>query len=194
MRYVVRLATWKPERVDNVEVMRKGIPHLEVVSDFERDGYKTFFNACYLLDVTGGVMLEDDVQLCRNFTQRAEEVIAEKGPENVISFFESPTVKMDTALVPGYKFFWAQAVYFPPGLPQAFVDEYNNFVRDNPEQWWGMATDRLIAYVLKKRKLKYWRIRPTLVQHLPFRSATNGRPMVRMTPYFIDYEGGGNVG
>jgi hypothetical protein len=42
------------------------------------------------------------------------------------------------------------------------------------------------AYALVKEKMKYTRVRPCLVQHLPFDSVIGKRPNNRQTLYFID--------
>lgn len=186
MRYLVRLVTRRPERVRNVECMRLEVPQLEVVADEIGDSYVSFFEACWRLDATGGVLLEDDVQLCREFRRRVEEVIDDRGHDQVISFFERPKVALTTALVGGSQFLWMQCLYLPPGFPRKCIDYYEAFRAERPTQWQGMATDRLIAYALTKEHMKYWRIRPTLVQHLPFVSAIGRRPSNRQTPYFID--------
>ena len=186
MRYLVRLAAWRPERVENVEQMRRAIPDLEVVVDEARDGYASFFEACRRMNETGGVLLEDDVLLCRDFRRRVEGVIVEKGSDRLISFFERPKVALSTALVGGSSFMWTQCVYMPPGFPQKCIEHYEAFRRERPSQWRGMANDRLIAYTLVKERMRYWRIRPTLVQHLPFDSAIGGRASNRQTIFFID--------
>ena len=186
MRYAVRTVAWKPERLENVEVMRRCVPHLEVFVDHVGDGYANFFNVCAAINDTGGVVLEDDVGLCRDFMRRIEGVIQEKGADMVINFFERPKVNFETELVAGSKFFWMQCVYLPPGLPEKIMAYHDEFKRTRPKKWFGMATDCLVAYTLVKEKMRYWRIRPTLVQHLPFPSVIGNRPCNRQTPYFID--------
>lgn len=186
MRYTVRTVAWSSERRSNVELMTKKIPELEVFTDTIGDGYGTFFQVCRAINDSGGVVLEDDVQLCRNFKKRLEAIVKDKGPDQVISFFERPKVKMDTACVGGSNFFWMQCVYLPPGFPNRIVSYYDQFKTERPKDWQGMATDRLISYTLVKERKKYWRIRPTLVQHLPFKSVIGNRPTNRQTPFFID--------
>lgn len=186
MRYVVRTVAWMPERVKNVDCMRQGIPHLEIITDHVGDGYASFFDACLLLNDTGGVLLEDDVKLCRHFTERLETIVQDKGHHHVINFFERPKVNLDTRLVGGSQFLWMQCVYLPPGLPAKCIEYHDEFKATRRDKWTGMATDLLIAYTLTKERMKYWRIRPTLVQHLPFDSAIGRRPNNRQTHFFID--------
>lgn len=186
MRYTVRTVAWAEDRRANVKKIKLQIPHLEIFTDTEGDGYGNFFDICQAINGTGGVVLEDDVQLCRDFTQRLEAIVADKGLKNVISFFERPKVNLETGFVGGSNFFWMQCVYLPPGLPEKIIGYYERFKAERPKQWQGMATDRLIGYTLVKERMKYWRIRPTLVQHLPFPSVIGHRPTNRQTPYFID--------
>jgi len=188
MQYAVRTVAWSPERAVNVERMQAQIPNLAVIVDDVGDGYACFFEACRLLNETGGVLLEDDVLLCRDFTARCEAIIAEKGPDQLISFFERPKIELPTALVAGSSFMWMQCIYMPPGFPALCSAYYDEFRTTRPKRWTGMATDSLIAFVLVKEKMRYWRIRPTLVQHLPFPSVIGGggRPTNRQTLFFID--------
>lgn len=186
MRYMVRTVAWDAERQATVIRLQQAIPQLEIVVDRIGDGYASFFAACRLLDATGGVLLEDDVYLCRDFTARLEAIVAEKGPEYVVNFFERPKVNLQTALVGGSQFLWMQCVYLPPGFPAKCVAYHDAFKIARPKKWTGMATDCLIAYTLTQERMKYWRIRPTLVQHLPFESVIGKRPKNRQSPYFID--------
>ena len=66
------------------------------------------------------------------------------------------------------------------------IEHYEEFKNTKPLLWRGNAVDRLIGYALAKEKMKYWSIRPCLVQHLPYKSIAGNRPTNRQTPYFID--------
>lgn len=186
MRYMVRTVDWSLERKDNVAIMKATIPQLEIVMDRKHDGYASLFLACKLLGDTGGVLMEDDIKLCKNFTKRIEEKVVELGNQYVINFFERPKVKFETELAPGSQFFWQQCVYFPPMIMHSFEKWFNQFKIDKPEMVGGMATDRLIGYALGKEKVKYWRVNPRYVQHLDFKSVINSRSSKRQSPYFID--------
>lgn len=186
MRFMVRTVSWSDERRENVCVMKWALPELEVVVDEAGDAYASFFEACRLLDDTGGVLLEDDVQLCRLFRERVVETLSLVGTTRLVSFFERPKIDLETALVSGSKFLWMQCLYLPPGLPMQIAGFYDEFRTLRPKRAAGMATDSLIAYALTRLRQRYWRIRPTLVQHLPFPSAIGGRARNRQTPYFVD--------
>lgn len=186
MRYMVRTVSWLPERAENVAQLRAQIPQLEIETDYVRDGYGSFFAACKCLNNTGGVLMEDDVALCRNFAQRAETAVSTVGYDHLVSFFERPKIELPAGWVAGSQFLWMQCIYMPPGFPQKCVDYYEEFRDKYPDRHSGMATDLLIAYALIKEKRRYWRVRPCLVQHLPLESAIGSRPKNRQTKFFID--------
>lgn len=186
MRYIVRTVSWAPERLKNVERMLEQIPALEVHTDEVRDGYRSFLDVCEKVNDTGAVVLEDDVELCSDFCEQVERVITEYGADKVINFFERPKVYFATGRVGGSQFLWTQCVYLPPGLPGKIIAHYDAFKKNHPDRWRGMAYDRLIAYALTKERIPYWRIRPCLVQHLPFKSAIGSRSTYRQSPYYIE--------
>ncbi len=186
MRYLVRTIAWSAERLANVALLKKTIPELEIFVDHVGDGYANFFAVCEAIHETGGVTLEDDVILCRNFKERIEAVIADKGPGEIIQFFEQPKVDWQTGYVWGGNFFSLLCTYFPPGLTRQFPEQFEQFKQDRPKMAGGMAYDRLIQYVLGKAGRKYWRIRPSLVQHHAFPSAISARARNRQTLFFVD--------
>lgn len=186
MRYVVRTVDFKPERLANVEVLQRSLPNLEVIIDTKRDGYQSYFAACALLEDTGGVILEDDAILCSNFKDRIESIIHEKGVHHVFNFFEKPKTWFPTGFVGGSNFASTVCTYLPPGFPHKLKDYYEQFRIKEPNKHTGMATDCLINFVLRMEKLKYWRIRPCLVQHHLFKSSINSRPLDRQTLFFVD--------
>jgi hypothetical protein len=186
MRYIVRTVDFDETRLKNVEILKEQIPNLEVYVDHDRDSYKSFLAVCDLVDSTGAVILEDDIKLCRNFCSRIERIISEKGHDKVYNFFEKPKTYFKTSYVGGSGFLWGQCIYFPSGLPSKMRKYYDEFRTTRPKKWQGMATDCLVGYVLSKERVKYWRIRPCLVQHLDYKSVIGNRPTNRQTPYFID--------
>lgn len=186
MRYIVRTVDFDERRANNINILKSAIPSLEVCVDKEHDSYKSFLNMCDMIDETGAVTLEDDVQLCDNFCAKIEAVIKEKGEDKVFNFFEKPKTYFKTSYVGGSQFLWGQCIYFPPHLGHKMREYYEEFRITRPQKWQGMATDCLVAYVLSKEKMKYWRIRPCLVQHLDYPSVIGKRPKNRQTPYFVD--------
>lgn len=186
MRYVVRTVSWDKKRLKNISILKKSIPNLEVYIDYGHDGYKSFFEVCKMINKTGAVLLEDDIELCNNFCFEIEKIINEKGIDKVYNFFQSPKTYFKTSYVGGSSFFWMQCIYLPANLPVKIVSYHDEFKKNEPKKWIGMATDRLICYCLKKERIKYWRIRPCLVQHLDFPSVIGKRPTNRQSPYYIE--------
>lgn len=185
INYVVRTVSWSPERAQNIQIMKTHIPNLLVEVDTVGDWYASFFRVCEYINETGAVLLEDDVQLCRNFTLRIESIITEKGVDKVISFFEKPKVDLPTAYVGGSNFLWMQCIYLPPGLPSRMIGYFDEFKQTRPKRFRGLSVDSFVSFCLVKEKLKYWRIRPCLVQHLDFKSL-GGHASGRQTDFFID--------
>lgn len=186
MRYVVRTVDNDIRREENVKILRQNIPTLEIYTDTEHDGYKSWLNVCDMIDETGAILLEDDVKVCDGFCEKIESIINEKGADKVYNFFEKPKTYFKTSYVGGSQFMWTQCVYLPPHLGHKMREYYDEFKTARPKRWQGAAYDLLTAYVLTKEKAKYWRIRPCLVQHLDFPSLIGNRPRNRQTPYFID--------
>lgn len=185
MRYIVRHVSWSPERDVVVESMKREIPNLEVFVDRHHDWYRAFFDVCDMINSTGAVLLENDVLLCRNFRERIEAIIDEKGKDEVISFFEKPKVWLPTAYVGGSNFSWMQCLYLPPGVPGRARQYLDEFRTNRPKQFRGVSVDIFLSYVFVKEKIKYWRIRPCMVQHLDLRSLS-GHAAKRETVFFVD--------
>jgi len=185
MRYIVRTVSFSQERLANVEKLKAIIPNLEVFVDTQKDGYASFFAACEMIHESGGVLIEDDIAVCEGFCEKVEAIIAEKG-DKVINFFEKPKVWIETSCVGGSNFMWTQCVYLPPNFPNKIREYYEEFKELKPKVWQGMAYDCLLSYAMVKEKMKYWRIRPCLVQHLDFKSVIGNRPSNRNTIFFID--------
>ena len=186
LRFIVRTVPGAADRAANVERMREQLPELEVLVDHDRDAYRSYERACERIAETGGVLLEDDALLCRDFRARVEAVIREVGPDHVINFFERPKSYFPAGFVGGSLFMWTQCVYLPGGFAGRVFSYYEQFHTERPKKAAGMAYDLLIGYALVKEKRRYYRHRPTLVQHLPFPSVIGPRPTNRQTPYFID--------
>lgn len=184
-RYVVRHVSWSPERDLVVESMKQEIPNLEVYTDVFHDWYRAFFDVCDMIDETGAVLLENDVLPCKDFRNRVEAIIQEKGKDKVISFFEKPKTWLSTAYVGGSNFSWMQCLYLPPGVPGKAQRYFDEFRTTRPKQFKGVSVDIFLRYVFVKEKIKYWRIRPCMVQHLNLRSLA-GHSSNRNTIFFVD--------
>lgn len=181
-----------PERQANVELMKSQIPDLIVKNCGIDTLWETFINCFDIEDEYDGlVLLEDDVQLCKNFYQRITEVI--EGNKNiVVSFFEKPLSKktLTTKICKGSDFFCGLCNYFPKsicdGLKQKQnVEDFKVWFAKRNEKW-TYPNDIYIAFVLGRYKLSYLMKVPFLVQHKDFKSALGSRSTKRQTKFFID--------
>lgn len=186
MRYILRTVSWRPERLENVERLKLAIPSLKIIVDEVGDGYRTFLEALAKINATGGVLIEDDALLCKGFCERVEKIIDECGQGEVINFFDLRKAEFSTRRFPGRQFWSTLCIYLPPVLPGIIAANYEEFRDNHPKSWAGMATDSLIAYVLQKERLQYWKVRPNLVDHLPFKSVIGPRSTKRQSKYFVD--------
>lgn len=186
MKIVIRTVNGSPERAHNVAKMCEVLGEATVFVDGKRDSYASFRRGCEEVKGTGGLILEDDVQLCKDFLPRVHAVIREVGRDQVINFFEKPRIWLPAGFERGSSFLWMQCLYLPAGFAGRIYDYYDEFKTKRPQSWQGMATDCLVSYALVKEKRRYYRHRPCLVQHLPFQSVIGPRPTNRQTPYFVD--------
>lgn len=192
IKYVVLCSKGNYIRERNVEYMKVFIPDLHVVKCTLDNVFPVHIASLSVEDEYDGVvMLEDDVQLCRNFVQRCEAVI-EQRPNEVISMFESACSKgeLHSEYRNGNRFNWCQCNYYPKEIGKILSDPkwMVPFVEwfDKRNEPWGYPIDTYIAYVLGKNKIKYWMQVPFLVQHLDMKSNFAGRSSGRQSRYFID--------
>lgn len=186
MRYVVRTVPDSPEREQVVTRLRERLPGLQVLVDHDRDAYASFRRACEMVADTGGILLEDDVELCSDFLEQTRAVFAQVGFLHVINFFERPKSLFPAGFVGGSSFMWTQCTYLPPGFAGRIFDYYDEFHRERPKKAAGMAYDLLLSYALVRERRRYYRHRPCLVQHLPLPSVIGPRPANRQSPYYIE--------
>lgn len=192
IKYVVLCSKDNFLRERNVEYMKLHIPELRVIKCTLDNVFPVHIASLAVEDEYDGiVMLEDDIQLCNNFVQRCEDVIAQH-PDNVISMFESACAKgeLHSEYRAGSRFAWNQCNYYPKKVgriladPKWMVPFVEWFYKRNEP--WGYPIDTYIAYVLGKSKIKYWMEVPFLVQHLDMKSNFAGRSSGRQSKYFID--------
>lgn len=182
------------DRTLNVRKMKDIIPELKVVFSNRQnvfDNHIALFSWCVNSDADGIIVLEDDVQLCKNFKDRAFAII-EKHPNEVVSMFESACSKKElhSEYRNGGRFAWNQCNYYPKEICKLFADE--NLLHDFIEYYkttgavWNYPIDTYQAWVLGKHGINYWMEVPFLVQHLSMKSNFKGRPMNRQSRFFID--------
>lgn len=192
IEYKVLCTENNEQRIKNVDLMKKNLLDLSVKMSGREKLFENFINVFNIEnDSIGLVFLEDDVQLCKDFQNRCENLIKSR-PNEVISMFESACSKRElhSEYRSGRVYQWNQCNYFPKFVCNELAKE-NNVLEF--KEWykkhykvWAYPSDTYIAYVLSKMKLKYWMQVPFLVQHLDFKSTLGNRPTNRQSRFFID--------
>lgn len=191
IKFIVMVAD-NTERISNAKLLKKQIPDLVIYSGDNDNVFNKYVN-CFNIssEFDGVVVLEDDIQLCRNFLNRIIPII-ENNSKDVISFFEKPNSKKQlfTSFRKGSEFLFNQCNYYPKQICAMMLDKNNlsEFKSTYFEKYkvWVAPIDIYIGFVLDKYKIKYLMQVPFLVQHLPFKSMLGNRSSKRQTKYFID--------
>lgn len=149
--------------------------------DKEHKPVKSFIEQLEIISEYDAIFLEDDIQLCRDFVKRIEEVI-KKYPDRIINFFTDPSHWFETK--DAQTFYFNQCTYYPKGLAKKLAAEMRKIEEENPGKF---QYDVLESKALHIMNIKHIQYRPCLVQHLDFKSLVGNRDNYRITPYFIDY-------
>lgn len=150
------------ERKDNVEKMLADLGHpAEVIRDEKHSAIDTI---CRALDTDEPlIMMEDDIELCDNFYERAMDIIKDHEDEYVMFYafgsFEhehswyncNQTTTTQAYYVPGW--WWKKMVEFLKQHPQA----------NRPNDW---RYEIWLGRFLAKNWIKKFIVSPCLVQHL----------------------------
>lgn len=191
IKFIIMVAD-NPQRLANVEIIKKEIPNLHIYKGDNDNMFNKYINCFKIEDKYDGVVvLEDDIQLCKNFYFIINSII-NNNPKDIISFFEKPNSKKElkTSYCNGYEFLYNQCNYYPKNICELMLKEENlNDFKNNyftKYKVWIAPIDIYIAFVLDKYGIKYLMKLPFLVQHLPFKSILGNRSTKRQTKYFID--------
>lgn len=192
IKYILLCSEGNIDRINNVEIIKKQIPKLNVIMSNRQNVFNNFVEMFNLEEEYDGVVvLEDDIQLCNDFKNKLLETI--KGHEHeVVSMFESACSKKElkSEYRKGNRFAWNQCNYYPKSIANLIYDKslVEEFIVDynSKNNVWNYPSDTYIAYALHKYKISYYMSVPFLVQHLPFKSNFQGRPLNRQSKYFID--------
>lgn len=154
----------------------------ELLIDTEHNARKSFVEQLEKLaelnqDV---VILEDDLELCKDFKNRIESVI-EQYKDKVVNFFYKPRNYFYTK--EQKHFCWNQCVYYPKEILKVLSVEMRKQYELKPL----MAHDEVENIALNCLGIKNVVYRPCLVQHLDFKSLVGNTSKNRITPYYIDY-------
>lgn len=153
----------------------------ELLIDKEHNPVGSFIKQLEFLNDDGGVLLEDDLILCKDFKKRIENII-KKYPNRIINFFTFPNIFFETRDY--QKFLWNQCTYYPKNITKKLASCMQELKKEITGK---IQYDILESLALQKLNLKHIQYRPCLVQHLDGRSLIGNRESGRMSPYFIDY-------
>lgn len=201
IKYLVLCSVGNELREKNVEKLKQQIPELNVVMCGKDTVFQEFIKAFDIEEEYDGlILLEDDIQLCKNFKEKAEELVKQH-KEEVVSMFESACSRgeLKSEYRPGRNFAWNQCNYYPKKVCRLIADpdmlpKFKEYFYTKLNEPWNYPSDRYVAYVLGVYKIKYYMSVPFLVQHMPLKSNFKGRPLNRQSRYFIDdVEAGENV-
>jgi GR25 family glycosyltransferase involved in LPS biosynthesis len=168
MMYLIHCVESRRELVERI-AQQLPAAETKICTDYSGNAMKGFLYALTAIDRAPCVMLEDDVELTRDFTAKAEQAIAER-PNTIIKFFDLSKIKTHSRYEPGGKFCSSCCIYLPAGYALVILDFYGIWPRkaEHPTYY-----DYLIGDFLKSRREKYYVHCPSLVQHLPVVSVVN---------------------
>lgn len=124
---------------------------------------------------SAAVILEDDIILCADFMKKALKEIEQK-PNDLIQFFSmrQDDLTVGSRYITGSKYLMNQCFYAPLSILTLIYQTFDEFEEVRQDNRIG-GTDSLIAYTLKKHKLRYWNVVPNLVDHKASVSAIDKR-------------------
>ena len=111
-----------------VEETLKRLPEARVYYDCARQPVLSLVSSMLMAGDEPHIHLEDDCIIDSKFRERSMEAI-ERFPNHIINFFPGMSNRelSEPIMLPGSKFIWLQAVYFPAGK----VGEYYEWGRVN---------------------------------------------------------------
>lgn len=152
---------------------------------------ENLISLCSLYKDEDILMLEDDIELSRNFLENIRKVI-EKNPDRIINFHynfdtQGPELYSDGNLKifeeRGSSYAFNQCVYLPSKILQKILDSKQLF-----KAYYAYAKENRHAYIMarifEKDNEKFLVVRPSLVKHKEFKSTIS--ESVIKTKDFID--------
>lgn len=185
MRYVCMAVR---SREPFVQYLTAHIPLLETIyDDAQRGAFYQWLDAVAMVNDTGGIILEDDVILTKDFLAKAHEVI-EVHPDVLVQFFSMRKDDETIGSRKDGKFAMNQCVYYPPGLGARLAEYYKT-----QEDWIARegigSYDTMMCKAFREWKYKFWIQVPSLVDHLVLRSEIDKRRSTkRQARVFLDPE------
>ena len=128
---------------------------------------------------TDVVLIEDDLILCEEFTNKIENAIKQY-PDKIINFFCNYDTYFKTRESNEYSS--NCCTYYPKRILSILADTMPKYIKYSTQYSW---IENLALQELKETHIQY---RPCLVQHLDFDTLIQkGNHKLRRTLYFIDY-------
>lgn len=151
---------------------------------------ENLISLCSLYKDEDILMLEDDIELSRNFLENIRKVI-EKNPDRIINFhynfdtqgqelYSDGNLKIFEERGSSYAF--NQCVYLPSKILQKILDSKQLF-----KAYYAYAKENRHAYIMARifEKDTFLVVRPSLVRHMEFKSTISESDI--KTKDFIDY-------
>jgi len=169
LEYILRVYPLSKERVLNAQKIIAAAD-CSIVEDTNSNAYDTFVAALKAARGKDVVHLEDDIMLCRNFTERVEGFVA-RNKSNVVNFF-SRGLNTETRYASGSSFIYTQCFYVSRAISDSLYEYSLSWYRRTEHP---TGIDYMVGDFLKSRKMRYLVHVPSLVQHLPFKSVIDKR-------------------
>ena len=166
MRYLVLTIQGAEDRAENVRKMEESISGLEVHMDCNHCGWNNFLGCLRSIKSEGGIIMEDDIRLCKDFTKRIEQAVKENPKAECIRFFDVSKKDHPPIYTNGRSFNWTQCVYYTPKLIRLILAEYK--MRAYTKSPIPYLWDRFVGQVLEKNDIPFLNYRPSLVQSRRF--------------------------
>ena len=136
------------------------------------------------------IMLEDDIEVCTDFSTKVEDVINQK-PDSVINFFfPIATNYKGLHKAIGKSYCFNQCVYFPSWFLDAYLDNYDKLIKDCSNDYKRNNSARILGYLLGAYNRDFYAYFPYLVKAKEFRSTLKHDNTPAQNRDFIDdYQG-----
>jgi hypothetical protein len=184
----IQHAPWIPERRVNVAVMLGEVPGAEVIRDFGDGFWPTRRRAWYSPGGTHRLVMDDDLQLSRNFLSGLREIISLR-PRDIISLF---TVRRGALDAPAQGSHWCvswdglcgAAIVMPTDLVWDFLRWEEKHVSPN----YLHDDTRIVQWALHANDppLRTYTPVPCLVQHLDIPSLIDSAAGIPRAPAFCE--------
>lgn len=156
----------------------------ELLIDHQRNPIEHFIQSLRQISESDSLLLEDDLVLCKDFTNRVNDAISAY-PGKIVNFFSDPRLYLQT--IEHSYIAYNQCTFYPKGIAENIADVMDSLPRRTRE----MERNRyslLETDALKQLGLTVVEYRPHLVQHLDFDTLLFPKTYhTRRSIFFADY-------